>query len=226
MRLYRPCCLLALCSLILPTAATHAAAAALHWDRTEARVEMAPDEERVQAAFKVTNKGSSTVRIARVKTSCGCTGSILDRRLLKPGDSSEIVATFNKGNRQGRNHNRLEVFLDSQPDAVATLHMIVEIPRLVDLQPQIVYWNNRSSQTKRSVRVKLDERYVDAIDTIDYDASTLSLERAEGDKPGTYTLEVLPLSFDTTMRQTVTVRAVETDGERVAEGRLHVFVQP
>jgi len=212
--------LLALC---LPLAVD---ASRLEWDRTEARIELKPGEEEARAEFVVTNKGDETVRIARIKTSCGCTGSILDKKIIKPGESTTITGTFNKGKRQGLNHNKLEVFLDSQPDAVATLHMIVQVPKLVDAQPQIVYWNTSTSKTARHIRITLDKRYVSEISSIEYDHSLLTItEEVDPDGRVDRILRILPKSFKTQTRETVVVKARGKDG-MTAEARLHIFVQP
>lgn len=209
--------------LFLPLAAE---ASRLEWNQTEARIELEPGEEEAREEFIVTNKGEETVRIARVKTSCGCTGSILKKKIIKPGESATIIGIFNKGKRQGLNHNKLEVFLDDQPDAVATLHMIVQVPKLVDAQPQIVYWNLSTSKTERQIRVTLDKRYVSEITSVEYDHSTLTItEETDPDGRTDVILHILPKSFDTQIRETVRIHAQGEDGMK-AEGRLHVFVQP
>lgn len=210
-------------TLLLPFAAD---ASRLEWNRTEARIELEPGEEQARATYIVTNKGEETIRIARVKTSCGCTGSILDKKILKPGESTEIIGTFNKGKRQGLNHNKLQVFLDSQPDAVATLHMIVQVPQLVVAQPQIVYWTPGTSKTERSIRLVLDKRYVDEIVNIDYNRDHLTLvEEADPTGKADRILRVLPKSFDVQIRETVVVHTRGADG-MTADTRIHVFVQP
>jgi hypothetical protein len=214
---------IALLALILPQAAE---ASRLEWNKTEARIELKPDQEEARAKFVVTNKGEETVRIARVKTSCGCTGSILDRKIIEPGKSSTITATFNKGKRQGLNHNKLEVFLDNQPDAVATLHMIVQVPKLVEAQPSLVYWNPSTSKTERQIRITLDKRYVSEISSIEYDRSVLTItEEADPNGKADRILRILPKSFKTQTRETVLVEARGEDGMK-AEARLHIFVQP
>ena len=211
------------CSLLLPLIAN---ASRLEWNQTEARIEMKPGQEEARTEYIVTNKGDETVRIARVKTSCGCTGSILDRKIIQPGESTTITATFNKGKRQGLNHNKLEVFLDNQPEAIATLHMIVQVPRLVDAQPKIVYWNPTTSRTDRQVRITLDKRYVTEISEIEYDHSALIISE-ETDPAGKADriLKILPISFDKQIRETVIVKGSGKDGMK-AEARLHIFVQP
>ena len=123
-------------------------ASALVWDQTEVRIEMEPDQEEARASFSVTNKGEKVVRIARVVSNCGCTGTILNKKIILPGESTEIIATFSKGKRQGLNRNRLQVYLDSQADAVVTLKMNVQIPTLIEARPQIVYWSPESRKPR------------------------------------------------------------------------------
>jgi hypothetical protein len=214
---------LPLLALLLPLAAE---ASRLEWDKTEVRIEMTPEQEEARAEYIVTNKGDETVRIARVKTSCGCTGSILKKKIIPPGESTTVTGTFNKGKRQGLNHNKLEVFLDNQPEAIATLHMIVQIPRLVDAQPQLVYWNPSTSKTDRQIRITLDKRYVTEISDIEYDHSQLIiLEEPDPNGKADRILRVLPQSFDKQIRETVIIKGRGKDGMK-AEARLHIFVQP
>ena len=96
-------------------------ASTLVWDQTDVRIEMGPDEEEVRASFKVTNKGEKVVRIARVKSNCGCTNTILNKNILPRDESAEFVAIFSKGTRKGLNRNRLLVYLNSQMDVLVTL---------------------------------------------------------------------------------------------------------
>ena len=201
-------------------------AASLAWDRIEAHLEMEPEQEQIRATYNVTNEGDETIRISRIKTSCGCTGSIIDRKILEPGESTDIIATFNKGTRQGLNRNRLEVFIDSQPKAVATLLMNVRIPKLVEAMPQIIYWSPTGSKTERQLRLTLDERYVDEIVEIDYDRSKLNVITEEDPKgKATKILRVTPKSYEELYRETITVFASGPDG-RKAEARIHALVQP
>jgi len=201
-------------------------ASVLVWDRTEAKLEMAPDQKNIRASFKVTNEGDDTVRISRIKTSCGCTGSVIDRKILKPGEATEIIATFNRGRRQGLNRNRLEVFIDSQKAAVATLRMSVDIPVLIEAKPKIVYWSPKSSKTHRQVAVTLDERYVTEIENIDYNKKKLDVvvEKAAG-KTKDLILKITPHNFDALQRETITIYASGPNG-RKAQARILSLVQP
>ncbi|NBB78813.1 MAG: DUF1573 domain-containing protein [Verrucomicrobia bacterium] len=203
------------------------AASELSWDTTEVKIEMEPDQTEARATFTVTNEGDEAVRIARIKTSCGCTGSVVDRKIIEPGKSSEIVGVFNKGKRKGLNRNRLHVYLDSQPQPVATLLMTVQIPTLIEATPQIVYWNSQSSKTPRKVRLAIDERFVNEIVGIDYDRNRLTVTEEDGKANGETTriLVVEPKTYDEMYRGTITVRGIGPGG-RKADTRLHAFVQP
>jgi len=201
-------------------------AASLRWDRIEADLEMTPEQENIRASFNVTNEGEERIRISRIKTSCGCTGSIIDRKILEPGDSTEIIATFNKGKRQGMNRNQLDVFIDSQPDPVATLRMNVKIPRLIDAMPQIVYWTPTGNRTERAVRITLDERYVDEVTKIEFDQTKLDVvQEADPEDRSTLRLKITPKSYDNLYRGTIMVHAKGSDG-RKAEAKIMTFVQP
>ena len=202
-------------------------ASTLVWDQTEVRIEMGPDQEETRASFEVTNEGEKVVRIARVKSNCGCTNTILNKKILPPDESAEIVAIFSRGKRQGLNRNRLQVYLDSQADAVVTLKMNVQIPALIEAQPQIVFWKPESSKTPRPVRLLIDERYIDQILQIDYDRSRLTVTQ-ESDDPknnNAILLKVQPKDFSKLYRGTITVYAGGPNG-RKAETRVHAFVQP
>jgi len=202
-------------------------ASTLVWDQTEVRIEMWPDEEEVRASFKVTNEGEKVVRIARVESNCGCTNTTLNKKILPPGESAEIVAIFSKGKRQGLNRNRLQVYLDSQVDALVTLKMNVQIPALIEAQPQIVFWKPESPKSSLPVRLVMDERYINQILQIDYDRSRLIVtqERDDPKNNDAIVLKVEPKDFSKLYRGTITVYGGGPDG-RKAETRVHAFVQP
>jgi len=198
----------------------------LSWDTTEIRIELKPDQEEARAEFTVTNNGDEAIRIAQIKTSCGCTGSMLQKKILQPGESSTVIGTFNKGKRQGLNHNKLEVYLDGQSEPAATLHMIVQIPKLIETVPSLVYWNKDTSNTVRTIKLTLDQRYLDEITSIKYNHEQLSLvEEEDPSGKATLILKILPKSFDSVLRETITIDAKGKDG-MTGTARAYIFVQP
>jgi hypothetical protein len=183
-------------------------------------------ENEARASYTLTNNGKEAFRIERVKTSCGCTGSIIDNKLVEPGETAEIVGTFSKGKRDGTNRNKLDVFIEGISEPVATLSMIVEIPKLVELKPQIIYWNEQTAKSPQSIRVIFDKDYALTFEKVDYDTELFSIQVMEEDAAaGTLTLQITPKNYDSQLRDTLTLIATGKDGLK-AEGRAHIFVQP
>jgi hypothetical protein len=60
-----------------------------------------PATEPVERVFKVTNKGAKDLSISRVQTTCGCTSSVMDNQLLKPGESTRLKVTFDPRGKNG-----------------------------------------------------------------------------------------------------------------------------
>ena len=122
---------------------------------------------------------------------------------------------------------RDRVYLDSQTEAVVTLKMNVQIPALIEAQPQIVFWRPGSSKNPRPVRLLMDKRYIDQILQIDYDRSRITVtQESEDPKNNDATvLKVEPKDFSKLYRGMITVYAGGPDG-RKAETRVHAFVQP
>lgn len=207
--------------------ASGAGASTLVWDKLEAYVEMTPEQDEARASFVVTNKGEKTLRIADIKTSCGCTSSIINGKILEPGVTKEIVGVFNKGKRQGQNRYKLRVYLDNLSEPVATLSMNVRIPTLIEAKPQIIYWKEGSEKSARRIQLTLDSNYIDEIQRIDYDPERLRVTE-EPSKLGASVARVLivePKRYDLSYRGAVTVYASGPEG-RKAETRVHTFVQP
>src|SRR4051812_4337888 len=55
----------------------------------------------VEKVFKFTNTGSAALQVRRVKPSCGCTAALTTKAEVAPGESGEIQARFESGDRQG-----------------------------------------------------------------------------------------------------------------------------
>ena len=204
-----------------------AGASTLVWDKLEAYLEMTPEQEEARATFKVTNKGEKALRIADIKTSCGCTSSIINGKILEPGATTEIVGVFNKGKRQGQNRYKLRVYLDKLVEPVATLSMNVRIPTLIEAKPQLVYWKKGSAKSARRIRLALDSNYIDEILRIDYDPGRLRVTE-EPSTPESGVAKVLivePRSYDLPYRGAITVYGSGPKG-RKAQTRVHTFVQP
>ncbi len=66
------------------------------------------------------NAGSDTLLISRVDVSCGCTGTMVSRDHIAPGDTGSLLITFNSKNFRGPVHKTVTVSSNdpNQPQAV------------------------------------------------------------------------------------------------------------
>lgn len=86
-----------------------AMAPVIRFEQTEYTAKKVISGEKVVYAFKFTNAGKSDLVIESAKASCGCTVADLREKVIKPGASSEIIATFDSNGRSGQNNKTITV---------------------------------------------------------------------------------------------------------------------
>jgi len=62
----------------------------------------APQNGKISCRFRLYSSGQDTLRITNVRTSCGCTQAPLDKKVVPPGDSTEVEVVFNTGQYSGK----------------------------------------------------------------------------------------------------------------------------
>ena len=67
------------------------------------------NEQKVSYDFVIKNVGDAPLKIADVKTSCGCTVAKLETNTLDPGQETKISAVFNLKGKQGTQSKRVTV---------------------------------------------------------------------------------------------------------------------
>jgi hypothetical protein len=58
---------------------------------------------------KLRNAGTSPLEIEKVEPSCGCTGTIVSSRVIRPGDVGEVLITFDSKNFTGKVHKSVSI---------------------------------------------------------------------------------------------------------------------
>lgn len=213
-----------LLALLLTT--TAAGATPLAWEQTSIEVRLTPGMETAEAIFQATNQGRETVRFSRFQSSCGCTAVALEDPLLEPGETASIKAVFTREGRQGVRRNRIQVFTDDATEPTATLVFTVDIPRLLSLQPAVIFWTPNAAPAPRTVTIELDGSHLTELAEVKYARSVLEVgEPTPGAKPHQFNLSLQPLRYDQALRETVQIIARGPDGFE-EEVRLQIFVQP
>ena len=99
----------------------------------------APSGESVQATFTLRNDGDAPLHIAYVRTSCGCTTTVLEKRDLAPGEETPLVATLSLKNRRGPQSKRVTIGSNDpdHPDIQAIVQGTAI--RHLTISPSIIY---------------------------------------------------------------------------------------
>ncbi len=66
--------------------------------------------DKVSHTFVLTNGGGDLLKISDVKASCGCTAAAPDKNELAPGESTNLVVTFNSAGRMGKQSKTVRIY--------------------------------------------------------------------------------------------------------------------
>lgn len=83
----------------------------------------------VKHTFKIINRGDADLIIGSVQTTCGCTVAQPAKKLLRPGESTEITATLDTSHERGRVDRRIDVYTNDPktPDKALTLAGMITV---------------------------------------------------------------------------------------------------
>ncbi|MBN1997437.1 DUF1573 domain-containing protein [candidate division KSB1 bacterium] len=95
----------------------------------------ARQDQVIEHTFKFTNVGDDTLIIQSVKSSCGCTGALMSNKNILPGDSGELVATFNIGRRKGRQNKTITVRTNDPTNYAVKFALVGDIFTPIDINP-------------------------------------------------------------------------------------------
>lgn len=112
-------------ALLVP--ATVGAQGALKFDTMAVDAGRFAEGDVANVEFPFTNVSDRTVRINRVRTSCGCTASTGNVETIGPGESSSIKASFDTRGRSGRQTSTVTVETDDPAQAHYPLRLALDI---------------------------------------------------------------------------------------------------
>ena len=99
--------------------------------------------EKVSHDFIVFNRGTNTLKIERVKASCGCTAAFPTKTELIPGDSTSIKVEFNSANRTGLQKKYVYIFSNDP-----------ETPQLrLSFTTKVISANDSKNSSKPSIKL-------------------------------------------------------------------------
>jgi Protein of unknown function (DUF1573) len=138
-----------LASILLAT--TVRARGELVWENPVQEFERSPGDDAVEAHYIFKNIGSSSVTIARIDSSCGCTVAQTDKKTYLPGESGQITARFSLGNRRGLQRKVISVGLADGTEKQLALNVSILEPLTV--RPGLLLWRVGESPTAKTVQL-------------------------------------------------------------------------
>jgi len=139
---------LLLAATLLLAAAPMGSASTAPADEPSPRIEFAEttfdfgtmyQNEEVTHLFTFRNVGSALLKIGKVKSSCGCTAAMPEKRELPPGGQTNLRVTFRSGSMRDRIVKHVYVDSNDPVEPRVTLTVRGEVKVEVDVSPRGVY---------------------------------------------------------------------------------------
>ncbi|MEO0896673.1 MAG: DUF1573 domain-containing protein [Bacteroidota bacterium] len=99
----------------------------IKFDMTDYKGGTVLEGEKVEVAYAFTNTGKEDLIIESVKASCGCTATAPKDKIVKAGETSEILATFNSRGRKGKQSKSITVRTNDPDNPTVVLRLSVEV---------------------------------------------------------------------------------------------------
>lgn len=111
--------------------------------------------KKVEHIFKFENRGNDTLKIKRVRSSCGCTAAILTNDTIPPGKTGEIKATFKSGAYRGNIKKSIYVLSNDPDTRNHKLTISGEVIEDISIKPGNINFGtiNANKQSEREVTV-------------------------------------------------------------------------
>jgi len=99
-------------------------------------------DEEVTHLFTFRNVGKAVLNVERVKSSCGCTAAMPEKRELAPGEETKLKVTFRSGTMRDRvvKHVYIDTNDPVEPRITLTIEGIIKVE--VELSPRGLYVAN------------------------------------------------------------------------------------
>src|SRR5437016_8014327 len=200
------------------------ARAELKWEQTTLDLHPAVGDKTAVAHFKYQNTGTTPVHFKSVKASCGCTTTQSQKEVVNPGEKGEIIATFNIGDRTGRQMKTVTVQTDDPNPTQATtiLTLKATIPQGLEIKPTFVYWQSGEEPKPKKISIKASKDFPAKNITVKSNSQVFGSKVEPGSASGEWTIEVTPKD---TSHPVVTALLVQTDYPKEAPKSFYVNLQ-
>jgi uncharacterized cupredoxin-like copper-binding protein len=115
-------------NVVVPDVKDEKIGAKIYFQDTQHDFGKVKEGEILEYEFKFENKGTESLNIKDVKTSCGCTAAVVSASTIKPGQVGSIKVNFNTKGREGKNSKSITVVSNdtTEPNKVISIYADVQ----------------------------------------------------------------------------------------------------
>jgi len=124
-------------------------------------------DRKVSFRFKAQNSGGAPLQIKQVVPSCGCTYTLVGQWYLKPGESTEIEATFNPAGMRGMVRKSMQVISDDPVNPTVTLSFEAEVIQEIMPSTTALFFDDVLRSAPRKATLRLDSGNGQPVQVID-----------------------------------------------------------
>lgn len=124
-------------------------------------------DRKVAYRFKATNIGAAPVQIKQVVPSCGCTYTLVGQWYLKPGEATEIEATFNPAGMRGMVRKSMQVITEDPVNPSTTLSFEAEVIQEIMPSTTALFFDEVLRNAPRKATVRLESGNGQPVQVID-----------------------------------------------------------
>lgn len=159
---------LALCNVymlfVVVSAAISAAESApdIHFDELEHDFGKINQNEKHTHVFKFRNMGDATLKIEKVKTSCGCTATSVSGDEIPPKGTGELKVQFSSGAFEDEVTKTVYVHSNDPDEAITKLKIKARIHTVISVKPRMIYFGriDKGQSATKDARIYINEEGV------------------------------------------------------------------
>lgn len=195
------------------------ARAELKWDKTEIELHPSPADKQAVGHFKYQNTGKTPIHFKSVHASCGCTTAQTQKDEVPPGQSGEITATFNIGDRTGTQVKTVTVETDEAANQKTVLTLKTIIPQQLEINPTFVFWKQGDKPDPKTITVKVGKEFT--VKHIKVTSSSPDFQtKVEEKGNGEFQIDVQPQATANLIASTLTIQPDDSQKVFYATARI------
>src|SRR6184192_434598 len=208
-----------LIGIFIVIALAEGARAELKWEQTSVELHPGFSDKQSVAHFKYENVGKTPVHFKSVHASCGCTTAQTQKDEVPPGESGEITATFNIGDRTGTQVKTVTVETDEAANSKTVLTLRTIIPQQLEITPTFVFWKQGDKPDPKTITVKVGKEFT--VKHIKVTSSSADFQtKVEEKGNGEFAIDVQPQETKNIVASTLTIQPEDSQKVFYATARI------